>query len=208
MTGRTPGATQTDSYARLCAAILAFVDQCAAPEMDRFRDNITNWGSTRCEVARAHLAAADFLEPALASATTETRALLKALVDERDAVLWEQSYKAADGLVGDDMLSRYGFVEVIGGRGPYISSAVRAGVGVFGPRVNYPTHRHPAEEIYLVLAGSGVFEIGAAPARTVNAGELVHVISDTPHGLHTEDTALVVFYLWQNGPLRQTSTFL
>jgi len=195
------------SYQVLYDAIMASVSTCTAPELDRFTTNLAQWGTERCEVANVTLRAADYLAPALASANPCARGLLQAFVDQRDAVLWEQSYKAQDGLVGEDMLSRYGFVEVIGGRGPFLSDTVRAGVGVFGPHVNYPTHHHRAEEIYLVLAGRGVFNVGETTSRECGPGAIVYVLSDTPHSMQTQDEPLVVLYLWQNGTLRQQSSF-
>ena len=138
-------------------------------------------GTERCKVAGARLSVADYLEPALASATPDTRSLLQALIEHRDAVLWEQSYKSEERLVGDDMLSRYGFVEVISASGPYLSDLVRA--------------------------GGSVFDVGTAPTRHCGPGDAVHVVSDTPHGLHTEGEALVMLYSWQNGPLPQQSSF-
>lgn len=196
------------SYRALHDAIITFASTHPSPELTIFRANLKNLSAERSEVPSTRLPAADYLEPAATTATPETRGLLELINEQRDHVLWEQSYKAADGAVGDDMLSRYGFVEVIGARGPYVSTSVRAGIGVFGPQVNYPTHHHQAEEVYFVLAGAGVFDVGDAPSRHCRAGDAVHVVSNTPHALHTEREALIVLYLWQNGPLRAQSTFV
>ena len=45
-------------------------------------------------------------------------------------------------------------------------------------------HRHPwAEEIFIVLDGRAVFEIGDEPAREVGPGELVLALRDVRHAI-------------------------
>lgn len=63
------------------------------------------------------------------------------------------------------MLSGYGFAEVIGERGPFVSKRVRSGIGVWGPNIDHPAHHHMAEEVYVPLAGSAEITLtGSRPA--------------------------------------------
>jgi mannose-6-phosphate isomerase-like protein (cupin superfamily) len=109
--------------------------------------------------------------------------------------------------VPEAMLDGYAFAEIIGKRGPFVSERIRAGIGIWGPAIEYPRHHHAAEEIYAVVSGSARFGIGDAPAVTRQPGDVVFVASETPHGFCTTDDFLVVYYLWQAGDLRQTSEF-
>ena len=195
---------------RLLAAVVGFVRDHSNPEIGRFRDGVLNWGDMWTGRDPVSLPASDTLAGTLGHASSETRALVSLFSEDRHSRHWEQSYRKADGLVGDDMLQGYGFVEIIGKWGPFVSERVRCGIGVWGPNILYPAHRHKAEEVYYVLAGGASFELGedgAAETRSCGVGEAVFVPSMTWHGFRTDDLPLVVFYIWQAGDLRQTSAF-
>jgi mannose-6-phosphate isomerase-like protein (cupin superfamily) len=193
---------------RLLRAIQAFVAAHPHPDMQAFKAGIADWGADWQGVPKAHLPAAEHLVPALDATVPETRGLLALFAEERAWRKWEQSYTSADEAVSDALLAGYGFAEVIGKNGPFVSSRVRAGIGIWGPNVTYPIHRHQAEEVYLPLAGCGIFHLGdGAPAKK-HAGDLVKVPSALPHGFETERSPLVIFYIWQGGDLREKSTFL
>ena len=195
---------------RLLDTTLAYVAGHADPKFDAFRSDAANWGENWTGVAPAHLRASDLLADALVLARSGTaeRALMSLYVEERASRHWEQSYSAADTAVGADMLAGYGHAEIVGKRGPFLSERIRAGVGVFAAGVDYPAHRHRAEEIYVVLAGSGTFRLGGHPPRRQAAGAVVHVPSHLVHGITMDTEPLVVLYLWRGGDLREKSTFV
>lgn len=198
------------SYERLRDAILAFVGAHQNAGVQRFKDNIANWGTERCDVAASDLPAARFLSPSLSLTQSSTHALVALFETEKANLKWEQSYSKADGVVGEDMLAGYGFAEVIGKHGPFVSEKVRAGLGVLGPGINYPPHRHNPEEVYVVLAGSARFQLGDsdnAPSGVRRPADVVHVPSMLTHGFATEQEPLVVLYIWQAGDLREKSSF-
>nr|MDJ0970654.1 dimethylsulfonioproprionate lyase family protein [Kiloniellales bacterium] len=115
-----------------------------------------------------------------------------------------------DAVVGEDMLAGYGFVEVVGVHGPFLSTRVRAGIGVWGPDIVYPPHRHRAEETYIVVAGAAEFMVGEDPKASASkriVGDVVHVPSMTTHGFRTRDDPVAVLYLWQGIDLREKSSF-
>ncbi|MGD2172158.1 MAG: dimethylsulfonioproprionate lyase family protein [Gammaproteobacteria bacterium] len=177
------------------------------PDVARFREAMKNWGDDWRAVGSQYLPAADLLGEALADAPDETRDLLALFERHRRELHWEQSYCKQDALVPEAMLDGYGFAEIIGRRGPFVSERIRAGIGVWGPGIPYPRHRHDAEEVYILLAGSAGFVVGEAGETTHSAGDVVFVESAQPHGFRTTDRILVVYYLWQGGDLRQTSSF-
>ena len=190
----------------LLNAIIALVDSHTDPVVRSFAKQLHDWGSEWCEVAPQWLPAAERL-PSLCEHADAACALLLGLYERSARELhWEQSYRKQDDLVGDDMLAGYGFSEVVGKRGPFVSTRVRSGIGIWGPDIVYPIHRHEAEEIYLVMSGGAEFDVGGEVSQR-RAGDVVHVESMTPHGFRTTDDSLAVFYLWRNGDLRQTSRF-
>lgn len=177
------------------------------PAVHRFRESMRDWGNDWIAVEPAHLSAANFLAGAISSANQQTRALMETFEQHKDRLHWEQSYRKEDGVVPDAMLEGYAFAEIIGKQGPFVSDRIRAGIGIWGPHIVYPRHQHQAEEIYIVLAGSAEFKIGSNEKTSYSTGEVIYVESYTPHGFRTGDRSLVLYYLWQAGDLRQTSSF-
>lgn len=197
-----------DPYPTLRDATLAFAAAHSHPAIAPFKQELTNWGEAYAPVAPVRLTCADWLAPALEDTPGGAeRRLLERFLAVRDRLRWEQTYSKADGLVGDDMLNGYGFAEVIGLHGPYVSKRVRSGVCVWGPSIHYPTHRHQAEEVYVPLAGGAEFTLEGAPTRRYGVGDVVHLAPMRRHGFATRAAPLVVFYIWRAGDLREVSRF-
>lgn len=177
------------------------------PMVDKFKPAIADWGSDWIDVGQAYLPAANLLQAAIANGNPQTRDLMDTFARHKDRLYWEQSYKKEDDVVSDAMLAAYGFAEIIGKRGPFVSKRIRSGLGIYGADIVYPRHQHQAEEIYIILAGSAQFRIGEAEAVRQSVGDVIYVESNTPHGFRTNDKSLVIYYLWQAGDLRQISSF-
>ncbi|MFT5111923.1 MAG: mannose-6-phosphate isomerase-like protein (cupin superfamily) [Parasphingorhabdus sp.] len=161
-----------------------------------------------CERPQSTLPAASYIdEPGIALSPQGFRPFLKTFNQNSPGLNWEQTYTKADKAIGKDMLDGYGFAEIVGPAGPFVSQQIRTGVGVWAPQVNYPKHHHKAEEIYLILSGGASFGIGDEPYQYCNAGQLIHVKSLQRHGFFTTQSPLIVLYLWRNGDLREKSTF-
>lgn len=192
---------------RLLSGILRFVADHPHPDVARFKQNMANWGSDWTSVPARHLPAAGTLSSTLELSTDQTRPLVLLCEAEKSTRKWVQSYTKADNLVGDDMLQGYGFAEVVGKLGPFVSTKVRSGIGVWGPGIDYPAHQHAAEEVYIVLGGSADFMLDEGPYETRNAGDVVYVRSRRRHGFRTTNKPLAVFYIWQAGDLWAKSSF-
>ena len=191
----------------LLDAICQFTLQHPDPAIESFKDSVSNWGSEYRAVEPNRLPAIDCLGAAAAHAEPHSRKLLELFNKHKEDLFWEQSYKKEDDLVPDKMLANYGFAEILGSRGPFVSNRVRSGIGIYGAGVHYPRHWHEAEEIYLPLSGSAKFTIDGKTTEH-GSGEVVFVASNTPHSfVVNEERSLVLFYLWQAGELRQTSNF-
>lgn len=191
----------------LLEAVRDYVLGHADPLVARFRDSIRDWGSEYRPADPARFAAADSLAIAEIDADSPGSELLALFQRHNPELRWEQSYRREDKLVPDRMLDTSAFAEILGSRGPFVSDRIRSGIGVYGREVHYPRHWHQAEEVYLPLSGSARFHIDGETVER-GPGDVVFVASDTPHGFTVNpDRALIVFYLWQAGDLRQTSSF-
>jgi mannose-6-phosphate isomerase-like protein (cupin superfamily) len=191
----------------LLNAVRDFTLDHTHPDIERFKSSMRDWGEAWHEVTPAYLAAADFLGPASAATNAQTSALVATFERHKNRLRWEQSYTKEEDLVSDAMLAGYGFAEILGQRGPFVSDRIRAGIGIWGPDIVYPRHQHEAEEVYVVLAGSAAFKLGSGGETRHGVGDVIFVESNTPHGFRTTGQSLVVFYLWQAGDLRQQSRF-
>ena len=191
----------------LLNAMCGFALDHPHPDLDRFKASMRDWGESWQAVNPVYLPAADYLGEANSSTNPQTHTLVALFERHRNRLRWEQSYRKEEGLVPDAMLAGYAFAEIIGQRGPFVSERIRAGIGIWGPQLDYPRHQHEAEEIYVVLAGCAAFKVGSAREAWHSTGEVVYVESNTPHGFRTTEQGLVVYYLWQSGDLRQQSKF-
>jgi mannose-6-phosphate isomerase-like protein (cupin superfamily) len=191
----------------LLEAVRRFALDHEHPYLAQFKPSMLAWGDSWEPVEPVDLPVSVFLAKAAERATSNTQLLLQTFARHSHRLRWEQSYRKQDGLVPDAMLDAYGFVEIIGLRGPFVSDRIRAGIAIWGAHLDYPQHQHQAEEIYVLLAGSAEFSFEGDAAQTRRAGDLVFVESNRRHGFRTGEETLVVYYLWQAGDLRQTSNF-
>ena len=198
-------------HQELLQAIIEFGLTHPDPKVDRFKASLGNWsdewGDEWKDVGTRYLPAIESLQPALDSVPDNLKPLLALFEKHKNHLYWEQSYRKQDGVVSDEMLASYGFAEIIGSRGPFVSERIRAGVGIYGANTIYPRHQHQAEEIYILLSGSATYKISDNEEVIHRPGDVIFIESNTPHGFRNGDEALIVYYLWQAGDLRQISNF-
>ncbi|HVJ06658.1 MAG TPA: dimethylsulfonioproprionate lyase family protein, partial [Candidatus Saccharimonadales bacterium] len=73
---------------------------------------------------------------------------------------WQYAYpERADS---PRLQEKIAFAEIIGPDAPFRSDHVCLGVTLIGPDTFYPPHRHPATELYLVVAGEATWTAGKA----------------------------------------------
>ena len=192
----------------LLSAIIDYVAGHPHADVQRFRHEMCNWGEDWQPATPRHVPAAHLLACATRKTVAHTRTLTELFARHCAHLHWEQTYTRQDSAVSATLLAGYAFAEIVGKRGPFLSTRVRSGIGVWAPDVVYPRHRHVAEEVYVVLAGSAQFRTGNTPYRTCTAGDVVYVEPDLPHGFRCAAEPVVLFYIWQHGDLRQKSEFL
>ena len=155
----------------LLDAVRDFTLSHPSPAIENFKPAMRDWGDDWIDVAPEYLSAADRLEQAVERG--DCHPLVQQFLDQRMRLRWEQSYTREQQLVPEAMLDGYCFAEVIGKRGPFVSERIRAGIGLWGPAIDYPPHRHQAEEVYVVLAGSADFLLDDNPPLRESAGAVV-----------------------------------
>lgn len=143
-------------------------------------------------------ARAQFLADKSEVAPDATRFLAAARAVAHD-VEWRRSYTGEQ--VGEAMVERYGWFELVGPRGHFHSAQGRVFLAYFGPGLRYPWHWHEAEEIYYVVAGGAEFEAEGRAPRHLGPGDACVHLSNQPHAMTTHDVPLITLALWRGAGL-------
>jgi mannose-6-phosphate isomerase-like protein (cupin superfamily) len=86
--------------------------------------------------------------------------------------------------------------QLLGPHGREAAQGPRFGTFLIAPGAVYPRHAHGAEELYLILSGSGRWSYDGEPYSARHAGEVVHSQSWQPHAIRTDDAALLMAWIW------------
>ena len=186
------------------AGVLAFYRReiaragTAAPALDEATEHLQRAlsGAVR-PTERQWLPVCAHLPAALgAMATGPLRALEPAFTALARAGRWAQNanYRAAPPHA--TFLGNYASLELAGLSGPLPSERVAIGVILLGPNLDYPSHVHPAEEVYHVLSGRAGWWMTGIPWRDLPAGTCIHHPSGIEHAMRTGPDPLLALYSW------------
>ena len=87
-------------------------------------------------------------------------------------------------------------VELVGPDGVVTANDIRVGLYGIAPGVHYGYRTHPAEEIFIMLAGAAEWAKGTADFKTLRSGERAYHPSMTRHATITRDDAFLSLYVW------------
>ena len=110
---------------------------------------------------------------------------------------WVQNPNYVAAPPSPDFLGSYGYAVLAGPGGLVASEALALGVLMLGPGIHYPTHRHPAVEIYVPLAGEAEWQKGEEPWRREPPGAVIRHEFMVPHATRTLAAPLLAAYLWR-----------
>lgn len=63
--------------------------------------------------------------------------------------------------------------------------------------LRYPWHHHPAEEVYVVLAGSAEFHRAGETSAILHSGDVCEHRSNQPHAMVTHEQAVIAYVVWR-----------
>jgi hypothetical protein len=164
---------------------------------------LADWPVTkeRRAVVPSTLPVVRWLAQRLRSAPSFSRELVHALYEAAPAMAWRQTYTMSQ--VGAAFLENYGWTEIVGLSGAVPSERIACGFLLLGPALEYPRHRHEAEEIYVPLVGTASWQQGDGHWRVHPPGTVIHHASNEPHAMRTRVHALLALYLWRSTNLHQ-----
>lgn len=123
-------------------------------------------------------------------------ALQDAIRAASDAVHWRRTYKDTD--IGDDFMDKFACYCIIGENAPFMSAAIRLFMVYMPPHFYYPWHHHPAEEMYMVVSGNGVFKRKGCPDERLTEGDTSFHQSNQPHALETLGDPVLCLVAWRD----------
>ena len=128
--------------------------------------------------------------------SNDYKTLCDTIIGSAKDVIWRETYKGTN--IGNDFLDKFACYEIIGRDAPFASNKMRSFVIYQPPGVYYPWHQHPAEEIYVVLAGKAKFSLEKSTSRILNPGDHAFHPSNQPHALETLSHPVMAYVGWRN----------
>ena len=132
----------------------------------------------------------------MALTSAKMPALLRAVLNASPAMHWRETYDARNE--GAGFMDRWGCFSLIGDNAPFASQKVRLFFVYMPAGLVYPWHRHPAEEIYQVIAGQAVFKRAGHAPRMLGEGQTMYHASQEIHALETEESPVLCLVAWRN----------
>ena len=151
----------------------------------------------RNQLVSLKIPAIPLIERMAAPASPSTALVVDAVKAAASLAHWERSYTEAE--VGRDFLDRYGWFELMGPTGHFLSDTTRAYIAFWAEGLHYPMHLHEAEELYYILAGAAEFHADGQPSVLVGPEGMQHHASNQPHAMDTHVEPVLTLVLWR-GP--------
>ena len=143
-----------------------------------------------------HIPASDLMQNETGLLTDDYAELRDAFISASPYAHWRQTYKGS--VIGKKFLNEFGCYGLIGPESPFQSEKIRAWV-VYMPRnFYYPWHHHPAEEMYLCLAGEAVFRRENSPDIILGSGGIMEHSANQSHSMETLEHPIMAYVVWRN----------
>jgi hypothetical protein len=149
------------------------------------------------DVQAFHIPAANYLAQEKGLVTRQFAPLRDAFIAVKEQALWRETYKETN--IGQDFMDRFGCYCLIGQGGPFRSAKMCAWMVYMPPQLHYPWHHHPAEEMYLTVAGEAEFMRAGLPNKVLRAAETSEHTSNQPHAMQTHAHPVMAYVIWRNG---------
>jgi quercetin dioxygenase-like cupin family protein len=144
------------------------------------------------------------LDAAFEAGNASTVDLLAAIRPVAFDLPWRYSYAKRDDAPG--LEDNMAFAEIIGPEAPFKSHSVCIGLTLIGPETVYPSHVHPATELYYVAAGTATWIANGIPSRNPPGAFILHP-SQFVHAMQTYQEPLLAVYSWSGEDLETLSAY-
>jgi hypothetical protein len=196
--------SEIDPARALLDAVIAFYggegrtgDEGAVQMVDDVRSVLAS--ATQLAVAPRMIDASAFLDRSLPASV-----LGAAIAQAAHLFRWRQNPNYTIANMGAAFMAGYGYVEFAGPKEALFHAPdIRVGFLLLGPRVHYPLHAHPAEEIYHPLTDGGLWRRGQEDWRTVQPGHAIHHPPMVVHETKAAESTLLALYCWRGNTVTE-----
>lgn len=147
------------------------------------------------QVVPHHDPLADRMAAEKAATIPSLEAFRAACIAASPAAKWRETYKDTPG--GEAIHAFFATYEILGRDTALGTHEMRSFIVYQAPGAHYPLHHHPAEELYLVIAGEADFTIEGEGTQTLRPGDTSYHRSNVPHALTTGDQGIIAYVLWR-----------
>jgi len=147
-------------------------------------------------LAPCHRPCADYMAAEGVMEAESYAPLRDAMLGASGEALWRETYAHTD--IGQHFMDRFGCYCIIGKGGWWSSETMSAYIVYMPPGFWYTWHHHPAEEMYLVVAGEAEFLRNGAPTETLTPGGASFHASNQPHAMQTHGKPVLAYVIWRN----------
>lgn len=147
----------------------------------------------------------EFIGDALKHGAPTTRLLLEAAAPALPLLPWKYNYAPRADL--PDAGRKMAWGEIVGPEAPLVSDRFCLGFTLIAPHSFYPRHRHPATELYFVLAGTAEWTLGDDTGKRPPGTFVLHP-SGAAHSMRTFDEPLLALYTWNGADVVTLSSYL
>jgi len=154
--------------------------------LDRVRTSALAWTATHHPLIRSLPAALDLLAPL----APEIAGVLGRIGPD---LPWRYGYAARPDQPG--LEAAMGWAEIVGPAAPFRSDDVCFGLTLIGPDTHYLPHRHPAVELYHVLAGTAAWSAAGVTSLRPPGSLILHP-ANLVHAMRTGPEPLLALYSW------------
>lgn len=133
------------------------------------------------------------------AASEASRALRDAILAVAPFAEWRLTYTEDE--VGADFLQRFGWFELAGPEGHFLTDHARITVGFWGANLYYPRHQHEPEELYTIVSGKALFHADGEEDQALGAGATRIHAANQPHAMTTSDSPILTLVYWRGAGL-------
>ena len=130
------------------------------------------------------------------SNSIETKEIHENLKKLSSFIHWKQTYDEKDA--GKDFLDKYGYFELFGPTGHFVTNKMALYVIFFDTENFYTWHNHEAEELYFVISGSAKFESKGDQSEILTPLKSRFHKSFQPHSLTTYNNKCLSLVVWRD----------
>ena len=146
-----------------------------------------------------------WIKEAVKHGSPETKELLNALEPALPYLPWKYNYEPRPDM--PDLGNQIGWGEILGPEAPYHDEHFCFGFTLLGENTFYPSHLHPATELYVVLSGHAIWTLDGL-SKINGPGEFILHPSDHIHSMQTENEPMLALYTWSGKDVKTLSKYV